>query len=266
MTISLTELRRLYLERGRAMPRAVREALREDPRAGARALLEALERKRRARRDESARLRRLSRFERELWQRGVLRIAGVDEAGMSPLAGPVVAGAVVLPVGYRRDGIDDSKKLSAEQREELGVHLKRDALAWAVGVVEPEEIDRINIYRAGLLAMRRAVQGLALRPDHLLIDARSLRELAIPQRGIVRGDAQSISIASASILAKTTRDALMLELDRRYPGYGFGRHKGYPVAEHVRALAERGVLPVHRRSFAPVQEALGLRPVQLELG
>ncbi|MFI5306216.1 MAG: ribonuclease HII [Polyangiales bacterium] len=266
MSLTLSELRRRYLEQGRPVPRAVRLALQHDPRAGAAALLDALERRSQAAIRESRRLRRLSRFEQVLWKSGVQHIAGVDEAGMSPLAGPVVAGAVVLPVGYRRAGIDDSKKLSAAQREELATHLKREALAWAIGIATPDEIDRINIYHAGLLAMRRAVEALALRPEHLLIDARSLRQLEIPQQGIVRGDAQSISIASASILAKTSRDAMMLELDRRYPGYGFARHKGYPVREHVRAMTERGVLPVHRRSFAPVQQALGLRPVQLELG
>ncbi len=261
----LGEMRRLYVAQGRALPKALEAALQADPRAGARAVLEAVQRRRRARRAEAQRLRRLCRYERELWAQGVLRIAGVDEAGMSPLAGPVVAAAAVLPVGYRRAGIDDSKKLGPRQREELALHIKHEALAWAVGVAEPDEIDRINIYRAGLLAMRRAVEALALRPDYLLIDARSLRELAIPQRGIIGGDAASISIAAASILAKTTRDARMRELDARYPGYGFARHKGYPVRAHVRAIAERGVSPIHRRSFAPVREALGLEPAQTEL-
>jgi ribonuclease HII len=171
----------------------------------------------------------------------------------------------VLPVGYRRAGIDDSKKLSAEQREELVVHIKREAVCYGVGVVEPDEIDRINIYRAGLLAMRRAVEALSITPEYLLIDARSLRELPIKQRGIIRGDAESISIAAASIIAKTTRDARMCELDRQYPGYGFAKHKGYPAKEHVAAIARLGVLPIHRRSFAPVREALGLEPQQVQL-
>jgi ribonuclease HII len=262
---TLAELRERYVERGLPLPKRVESALRADSRAGARAILEAVERRRRETRSEGQRLRRLSRHEQELWQQGFVHVAGVDEAGMSPLAGPVVAGAAILPVGYRRAGIDDSKKLGAEQRDELAAHLKREAVAWAVGVVEPDEIDRINIYRAGLLAMRRAVEALRVPPDHLLIDARSLKELSIPQRGIVRGDAECISIAAASILAKTRRDALMVELDRRYPGYGFARHKGYPVEEHVRALRERGACPIHRRSFAPVRRALGLEPEQGEL-
>jgi ribonuclease HII len=262
---TLAELRERYVERGRPLPRRLYTALRADPRAGVAAILEAIELRQRANRSEGQRVARICRFERELHAQGFAHVAGVDEAGMSPLAGPVVAGAVVFPPGYRRNGIDDSKKLSAEERDELVVHIKREALAWAVGVVEPDEIDRINIYRAGLLAMRRAVEGLALRPDYLLIDARALKELSIPQRGIVRGDSQSISIAAASIVAKTTRDARMVELDRSYPGYGFARHKGYPVQEHVRAIGELGVCEQHRRSFAPVREALGGQPVQAKL-
>jgi ribonuclease HII len=262
---TLAELRERYVDRELPLPKRVEEALRKDPRAGVRAILEAVERRRHDSRVEAQRLRKISRHEQELWQSGFLNVAGVDEAGMSPLAGPVVAAAAILPVGYRRAGVDDSKKLSAEQRAQLAAHIKREAVAWAVGVVEPEEIDRINIYRAGLLAMRRAVERLEVRPDHLLIDARSLRELPLPQRAIVHGDALCISIAAASIIAKTRRDALMADLDLRYPGYGFARHKGYPVEEHLRALSERGVLPIHRRSFAPVRRALGLEPEQGEL-
>lgn len=265
MKLSLTELRRRYVEQGRALPRDVEARLRADPRAGAAVILRAVERRRRENRAEGQRLRRMLRFEQALWAEGRTQVAGVDEAGMSPLAGPVVAGAVILPVGYRRAGIDDSKKLSPEQRDALVIEIKRDALAWGVGFVEPDEIDRINIYRAGLLAMRRAVEALSVAPDYLLIDARSLKELPTPQRGIVRGDAQSLSIAAASIVAKTTRDAHMVELDRSYPGYGLARHKGYPVAEHLRALAARGVTPIHRRTFAPVREALGELPQQQQL-
>jgi ribonuclease HII len=263
--LSIAELRRRFVDGEQSLPRALEEQLRSDQRAGVAAVLAAIERKRTARRAEGQRLRHLCRFERELWEQGFAHIAGVDEAGMSPLAGPVVAAAVILPRNFHLAGVDDSKKLTAEQREELAPVIRREAIAWATGSVEPEEIDRINIYRAGLLAMRRAVEKLAQRADYLLIDARSLRELPIPQRGIVRGDAQSISIASASILAKTTRDAHMVELDRAYPGYGLARHKGYPVAEHVRALRTLGVSAIHRRSFAPVREALGELPEQTPL-
>ncbi len=184
---------------------------------------------------------------------------------MSPLAGPVVAGAVILAPGTRLIGVDDSKKLDAATRERLAAEIKERAVAWAAGVVSHEEIDEINIYRAGLLAMRRAVERLSLVPEELLIDARKLPELPMPQRAIIKGDTLSLSIAAASIIAKTTRDRMMVELDQEYPGYGFAKHKGYPVKAHVEALERIGVSPVHRRSFAPVKKALGLAPEQGEL-
>jgi ribonuclease HII len=186
----------------------------------------------------------------------VTLLAGVDEAGMSPLAGPVAAAAVVLDVETRLIGVDDSKKLSAKARDELAAEIKARARAWCVAFAEPSEIDTINIYWAGLLAMRRAVEGLGLVPEHLLIDARKLRDLPIEQTAIVKGDERSASIAAASILAKTARDALMVEADRRFPGYGFAQHKGYPVRAHRVALARLGPCPLHRRSFALVNEAL----------
>ncbi|MET0410334.1 MAG: ribonuclease HII, partial [Polyangiaceae bacterium] len=148
-------------------------------------------------------------------------------------------------------------QLTAEQRSELSVIIRREARACSVAFVWPEEIDRLNIYWAGILAMRRAVEGLGVQPEHLLIDARRLRELSIEQTRIVKGDELSLSIAAASILAKTARDALMIEYDEKYPVYGFARHKGYPVRQHLLALKEHGPCPVHRRSFAPVQEAGG---------
>jgi len=192
---------------------------------------------------------------------GFCRIAGVDEAGVGPLAGPVFAAAAVLPEGCMLRGIDDSKKiLKPERREELEAAVKEAALAWGVGQAGVDEIDSLNIYRAGLLAMRRAVEGLAEKsgapPDYLLIDARKIPGIGIPQRGIIRGDALSMSIAAASILAKTARDRHMLEMDALYPGYGFAKHKGYPTKEHVAALRERGPCAIHRRSFAPVKERL----------
>lgn len=258
--LRLSEVRRRYVERERPIPTAVEAALRADPRPGARALLDCIERRRRENRSEGQRLRHLLRFEQELWARGVRLVAGIDEVGMSPLAGPVAAGAVVLEVGFRVPGIDDSKKLTPARREELAAVIREKAVAWAVAFVEPEEIDALNIYWAGLLAMRRAVEALSVLPEHLLIDGRRLRELPIEQTRIVKGDERSLSIAAASILAKTARDARMVELDRKYPGYGFCRHKGYPVREHYRALAERGACPIHRRSFDPVRRALGLPP------
>lgn len=193
-------------------------------------------------------------------------VAGVDEAGMAPLAGPVVAGAVILPQNYKLRGLNDSKKiLDPEKRDELAVQIKQDAICWSVGVAQVEEIDKINIYHAGLLAMQRAVEGLVSQPDYILVDARKIPNCTTPQRGIIRGDALSASIAAASIIAKTTRDAHMLELDGLYSGYGLASHKGYPTPEHCRALKELGALPIHRRSFARVRQALGLDPIQSEL-
>ena len=253
---SLSDLRRQYVERAEPLPLPMERALRTDGRRGAIQILEAVERRRRRNRVEGQRLRHLLRYENALWADGVEHVAGVDEAGMSPLAGPVVAGAVILEHGWREEGVDDSKKLKVEVRERLAEVIKRHAIAWAVGLVDPREIERINIYHAGLLAMQRAVENLATRPDHLLIDARRLKNLTIPQQGIVKGDAVSLTIAAASIIAKTTRDRIMVNYDREFPGYGFARHKGYPVREHYAALAQLGACPIHRRCFEPVRAVL----------
>jgi ribonuclease HII len=263
--LSVAELRVRLIEQGEPLGEACEAALAADPRAGAREVLRQVLRRRHENRAEGQRLRHLLKYEVELWDRGVLLVGGVDEAGMAPLAGPVVAGACVLPRDYRPRGIDDSKQLDRAARERLADDIKRNAICWATGRAEVDEIDRLNIYRAGLLALRRAVEALVRCPDHLLIDARRLPELAIPQTPIVHGDALSLTIAAASILAKTTRDALMAGLDGMHPGYGFARHKGYPTAEHFDALRRLGACPIHRRSFAPVRQALGLEPVQGDL-
>jgi ribonuclease HII len=265
LRMSVAELRERFVVKGRPLSAACEEALAADPRAGARAVYDAIVRRRHENRAEGQRLRHLLEFERALWDEGVLLVGGVDEAGMAPLAGPVVAAAVILPRDFRPRGIDDSKQIDAAERARLCVEIKAEAIAWAVGLAQVEEIDSINIYRAGLLAMRRAVEGLATRPDHLLVDARRIPECAIPQRGIVHGDALSLTIAAASIVAKTTRDAMMEELELVHPGYGFSRHKGYPTAEHFAALKALGACAIHRRSFAPIREALGLDPVQQDL-
>ena len=256
---SLAALRERYIDRGRSMPRAVEAALRADPRPGAQAILRALSRRRQKNRQEGQRLRLITRFERALWSQGYQHIAGVDEAGMAPLAGPVVAAAVIFQPGARLSGVDDSKKLSAERRNTLRTLIEDQAVAIGVGRAEPEEIDTINIYHAGLLAMTRAVAALKTTAEYLLIDGRALPAVELPQERIVKGDQRSLSIAAASIIAKTTRDAYMVELDHKYPGYGFAQHKGYPVKAHVDALARLGVTPQHRRSFGPVQEALEKR-------
>jgi len=257
----LAELRRRFVIEGRRLDVETEAALKADPRAGARAILDAVARRRFENRAEGQRLRKLLQYESALWTRGIVHVAGVDEAGMSPLAGPVAAAAVVFAPGSRLPGVDDSKKLDAKTRERLACEIKQSAVCWAVGFAEVEEIDTINIYWAGLLAMRRAVEGLAIAPEHVLLDARRLKELSVPQQRIVKGDSKSLTIAAASILAKTARDARMQQLDVEYPGYGFAKHKGYPVREHVAALKQLGAVAVHRRSFGPVREVLGLPPL-----
>jgi ribonuclease HII len=259
--LSLTQIRDRYLIEARPLDSTIEAALMADPRPGAKAILDAIQRRRFENRSEGQRLRKLLRYESALWAEGVVHVAGIDEAGMSPLAGPVAAAAVVFAPGSRIPGVDDSKKLDAATRERLAGEIKETAVAWSVGFAEVGEIDTINIYWAGLLAMRRAVIGLALRPAHLLIDARRLRDLQIPQQAIVKGDTKSLTIAAASILAKTARDALMCKLDAEYPGYGFSKHKGYPVREHLAAIKKLGASPIHRRSFAPVRSVLGLPPL-----
>ncbi len=264
-SLSLSALRDRFLTRGEPLGQAEAAALAADPRAGARALLAAVERARAANRAEGQRLRRLLAFETPLWEAGVERIAGVDEAGVGPLAGPVVAAAVILPRTLRPRGLDDSKRLDEAARERLAAEVKAGAVAWGVGIASHLEVDSLNVYQAALLAMRRAVEALSPAPNHLLVDARRVPGVPFPQEGIIKGDARSLSIAAASVIAKTTRDALMLEAEDRFPGYGFARHKGYGAPEHLAALAALGPCELHRRSFAPVREALGLSPVQAEL-
>ena len=263
---SIPELSKLFVERRRPVPKGLLEALDVDRRHGAQQLAKRIRGRYRENRSEGQRLHFLLRFEIELWADGYGFVAGVDEAGMAPLAGPVVAGAVILPQNYKLRGLNDSKKiLDPEKRDELAVQIKQDAVCWSAGFAEVDEIDTINIYHAGLLAMQRAVQGLTSQPDFILVDARRIPNCHTPQRGIIRGDALSASIAAASIIAKTTRDAHMREMDQLYAGYGLATHKGYPTPEHCRALKTLGALPIHRRSFARVREALGLDPIQSEL-
>lgn len=179
-------------------------------------------------------------------------ICGVDEAGRGPLAGPVVAAAVILDPANPVEGLNDSKKLSAKRREALATEIHAKALAWAVAEASVEEIDRINILQATLLAMQRAVEKLVIQPSKALIDGNRCPKLPCPAEAIIGGDGKVASIAAASILAKTVRDAGMMKLHAVYPMYGFNRHMGYPSALHIKALQEHGVSPVHRRSYAPV--------------
>jgi ribonuclease HII len=183
-------------------------------------------------------------------------IAGVDEVGRGPLAGPVVAAAVILDAARPIEGLADSKALSARRREELSVLIKERAICWALGRAEVDEIDRLNILQASLLAMQRAVMALSIKPELVLVDGNQAPGLVYPVTTVIRGDATEPSISAASILAKVARDAEMFELDRRYPGYGFSVHKGYPTRMHIDALGKQGVSAIHRRSFRPVQQVL----------
>ena len=187
---------------------------------------------------------------------GAQSIAGVDEVGRGPMFGPVVAAAVILPVGCRLPGLNDSKKLTEKKRNELDAGIRAKALAWAIAAVDAETIDRINIRRASLLAMRLAVEQLAHTPDYLLIDGVDTIDWPCPQQSVIQGDGTSFSIAAASVLAKVHRDALLVELDRQFPGYGLAHHKGYCSREHLDALARLGPTPLHRRSYAPVAQTL----------
>ena len=196
---------------------------------------------------ELARLEAMKEFEREY--DGCSLICGVDEAGRGPLAGPVAAGAVILPKDCTILYLNDSKKLSEKRREELFLEIREKAVSYSVGIVGPERIDEINILQATYEAMRQAVSGLGVVPDLLLNDAVTIPELAIPQVPIIKGDAKSVSIAAASILAKVTRDHLMEEYDRQFPQYGFAKHKGYGTAAHVAAIPEFGPCTIHRRTF-----------------
>ena len=205
--------------------------------------------------------------ERALWQQGLTLVAGVDEAGCGPLAGPVVAAAVVFPATWleeglcsRLRGLNDSKQLTEEQREKyFGMLTSHPNIHFAVAIVDAEMIDRINIRQAAWRAMHQALDHLTPRPQHVLVDGLRIRWLPYPQTALVQGDARSYTIAAASVLAKVTRDRLMLDLEHRYPGYGFAEHKGYATPRHLAAIQALGPCPIHRRSFSP------FRPIETEL-
>ncbi|MGE5507095.1 MAG: ribonuclease HII [Chitinophagales bacterium] len=194
----------------------------------------------------------LLRYEREARERGATLLCGVDEAGRGPLAGPVVAAAVILPAGCFLPGVRDSKELTARQRTRLYAEVVRCAIDFSVGICDAEEIDEVNILRATWRAMARAVAGLRPRPDFALVDGLPVQGLPTPHQAIVDGDAKVHAIAAASIIAKVTRDRIMAAYDALYPHYGFAEHKGYGTPAHLRALSEHGPCPLHRRSFAPV--------------
>ena len=252
--LSLKEIQEKYS--GTVSPAILRK-LQRDPRTGARKLYHVLARRYEEQKKERNRLDAMLHFERLLWKAGIQHIAGVDEVGVGPLAGPVVAAAVVFPPGAEIDGIDDSKALDEETRWRLDAEIRGQASAFAIGVVEVEEIDRINIYHAGIQAMRLALSSLPVAPQHILVDSRTIPGFIQPQNSFDKGDGINFSIAAASIVAKVYRDGLMTELDRQYPGYGFAGHKGYATPEHQRAIREFGPCPIHRRSFDYIRELCG---------
>ena len=198
---------------------------------------------------QRARLLEMLQQENALWAEGKTNIAGVDEVGRGPLAGPVVTAAVILPRDFSLLGVDDSKKLSPKKRDELYDQIIEAAIAWSIGRREPQRIDEINILEATKEAMKDAILGLPVRPDHVLIDAVTLKDLEIPQTALIHGDALSVSIAAASIVAKVTRDREMERMAVLYPGYAFERNKGYGTKAHYEGLATLGPCPIHRKSF-----------------
>lgn len=195
-------------------------------------------------------------FEKELYKEGYTLIAGVDEAGRGPLVGPVVAGAVILPVNYSCPGLNDSKQISEKKREKLYDIIMQDAIAVGVGVVDAKTIDEINILEASRLAMKLAIEDLKVKPEYVLSDAMKLTNIDIPYKDIIHGDALSLSIAAGSIIAKVTRDRMLLELDKKYPQYGFAKHKGYPTKAHLEAIQKYGLFEEYRFSYKPVSNLM----------
>lgn len=218
-----------------------------DPRKGVQSLILKARRQQEKLQQERDRLQQMWVFEQKY--QDCQAICGIDEAGRGPLAGPVVAGAVILPPDCEILYLNDSKKLSEAKREQLYEEIQEKAVAWAVGIVSQERIDEINILQATYEAMRQAIGKLSVTPDHLLVDAVHIPEVVQKQTGIIKGDAKSVSIAAASIMAKVTRDRIMVEMDARYPEYGFAGHKGYGSKAHIEAIRQYGPCPIHRRTF-----------------
>lgn len=210
--------------------------------------------------EELRRLENMKQYENALYERGIRLVAGTDEVGRGPLAGPVVAAAVILPPDFLLPGVDDSKKVPPKKRRELSDRIKERAVTWAIGMVFPPYLDDINILNASREAMRIAVTELAISPEHVIVDAVRIPGLHTEQTPLIKGDSLSISVACASIIAKVERDLVMDALDDIYPGYGFARHKGYATREHLQALLHKGPCPVHRVSFEPVKSMMGGGP------
>ncbi|MDF9407445.1 MAG: Ribonuclease HII [Pelotomaculum sp. PtaB.Bin013] len=253
--LSVTEIKELVKSSAGASEEFI-IALARDQRAGVREIYRKLKKAESAAIAEAQRLAKLFVYEDDLRANGYHPVAGVDEAGRGPLAGPVVAAAVILPDKVHLPDLNDSKKLTPQKRELLAGQIKETALAWAVGISTVEEIYRQNIHHAGLTAMRRAVLGLKVKPAYVLVDGFRIEKLVIPQMPIVGGDGLSASIAAGSILAKVERDHIMDSYHESYPEYGFNRHKGYATPEHLNALARLGPCPIHRAGFRPVMDSV----------
>lgn len=223
-----------------------------DSRSGVQKAIEKRKRAIQAELDEELRLEQMLRYEKELYKAGYQAIAGIDEVGRGPLAGPVVAAAVILPPECKIKGLNDSKKIPKKKHNEIYQAVLDKALAVGVGLMDNEIIDQVNIYEATKLAMKDALSKLSLKPDYLLIDAMKL-DIDIPQESIIKGDANSLSIAAASIVAKVTRDKLMADYDKEYPGYDFAQNAGYGTKSHLQGLERHGVTPIHRKTFEPVK-------------
>ena len=196
----------------------------------------------------------LYQYEKELWKNGINLIAGMDEVGRGPLIGPVVTACVILPKDFVLEGLTDSKKLSEKKREEFYDYIMEHAISVGIGMMDEKVIDEVNIYEATKLAMYQAVEKSKVKPEHVLIDAMILDKLEMPSTSIIKGDAKSISIAAASVIAKVTRDRMMIELDKKYPIYGFKSHKGYPTKKHIEAIKEYGLINGYRKTFKPISE------------
>jgi len=224
-----------------------------DQRSGVQKAIEKRKRAIQAELDEDLRLEQMLRYEKELYQAGYRAIAGIDEVGRGPLAGPVVAAAVILPPGCKIKGLNDSKKIPKKKHQEIYQAVMDKALAVGIGLMDNEIIDQVNIYEATKLAMKEALSKLSLKPDYLLIDAMKL-DVEIPQESIIKGDANSLSIAAASIVAKEVRDQMMKDYEQLYPGYGFAQNSGYGTKAHIEGLEKLGPTPIHRMTFAPVKE------------
>ncbi|WP_010630972.1 ribonuclease HII [Sporolactobacillus vineae] len=247
---SIAEIRK-QLEQVDFLSDETRRKLNSDSRKGVRHLLEIWDRRQHRRQALIDRFHKMNHFENDLYQKGIRQVAGIDEAGRGPLAGPVIAACVMLDPDAVLPGVNDSKQLTAPERDRLFDQIVASASAYGIGRVSARDIDRINIYEAARLAMTRAFEHMARHPEFLLIDAMKL-PVSVPQLSLIKGDARSNSVAAASILAKVTRDRLMNDLDQRYPEYGFAGNKGYGTPQHLAALKTYGACPEHRLSFSPV--------------